>query len=64
MSGVLLFEVSKLRRHSCTEMTEQHAHVGPDHLHNVVAHPEFSEHFQHTEIPGRAVLSRHGGNTN
>ena len=64
MNGVPLFEVSKLLRHSCIQMTERYAHLGPDHLHNAVANLGFSAHFQHTEIPGRAVVTRNGGNTN
>ena len=64
MNGVPLFEVSKLLRHSSIQMTERYAHLGPDHLHNAVANLGFSAHFQHTEIPGRAVVTRNGGNTN
>ena len=60
MEGVSLYEVSKLLRHSSIKMTERYAHLAPDHLHQVVADRGFSAHFQHSENPLTAVVSRNG----
>ena len=60
MHGVPLFEVSKLLRHSCIQMTERYAHLGPDHLHNAVANLGFSAHFQHTEIREKSAAGKNG----
>ena len=45
-------------------MIERYAHLALDLLHNAVANLGLSAHLQHTEIPGRAVVARNGGNTN
>ena len=51
MNGVPLFEVSKLLRHSCIQMTERYAHLGLDHLHNAVANLGFYAHLiEHTVL--------------
>ena len=44
MEGAPLFEVSKLLRHASIHMTEQYAHLAPDHLHDAVANIKFSAH--------------------
>ena len=63
MSGVSLYKVSNLLRHSSIEMTERYAHLAPDHLHDAVANLGFSAHFQHTEHPIREVASQNGLNS-
>jgi site-specific recombinase XerD len=60
MDGVPLYEVSKLLRHASIKMTERYAHLTPDHLHQVVANRGFSAHFQHSENPLTAVVSKNG----
>jgi len=44
-------------------MTEQYAHLAPDHLHDAVDNLGFSSQFHLTENPQQAVVSRNGGNT-
>ena len=55
-NGTPLLEVSKLLRHASITMTEEYAHLAPDHLHQTVENLGFTAQSQHSAKSAKPVL--------
>jgi site-specific recombinase XerD len=55
-NGTPLLDVSKLLRHASITMTEKHAHLAPDHLHQAVENLGFTTQSQHSAKSTKAPV--------